>query len=73
MLQQRLYVILDSMLLVQLLLRDLFPLSVLYPCDTGISQMHFSGIDTDYTTVKYSTDGDEFWIARYSGPEAARA
>jgi uncharacterized delta-60 repeat protein len=33
---------------------------------TGSSEV--SEIDMDYTTVKYSHDGNELWVARYGGP-----
>ena len=30
------------------------------------------GTDCDYVTIKYSSDGDEVWVARYNGPDNAR-
>ena len=28
-----------------------------------------AGTDDDYATIKYSSDGQEQWVARYNGPE----
>jgi uncharacterized delta-60 repeat protein len=33
---------------------------------TGYSSV--SGTDVDYATIKYNTNGNELWIARYNGP-----
>ena len=34
-------------------------------CVTGVS----SGISNDYLTIKYDSDGDTLWTARYNGPD----
>jgi len=35
---------------------------------TGYS--HVEGFNIDYATIKYDTDGNELWVARYDGPSS---
>ena len=39
-------------------------------CVTGFSAG--VGTDADYATVKYDTDGNELWVARYDGPTSGK-
>jgi hypothetical protein len=36
---------------------------------TGVSSV--SGVDSDYTTIKYDSVGNEIWVASYNGPGSA--